>query len=89
MGELHLQIYVERIKREYGVDCDVGEPRVNYRESITRKVDLLTRRLGEDISPFALHIFPLTPRGGRQGLRPLWSFLLLALPLHNQLARWR
>jgi len=37
MGELHLQIYVERIKREYGVDCDVGEPRVNYRESITRK----------------------------------------------------
>ena len=37
MGELHLQIYVERIKREYGVDCEVGEPRVNYRESITRK----------------------------------------------------
>lgn len=37
MGELHLQIYVERIKREYGVDCDVGQPRVNYRESITRK----------------------------------------------------
>jgi elongation factor G len=37
MGELHLQIYVERIKREYGVECDVGQPRVNYRESITRK----------------------------------------------------
>jgi elongation factor G len=32
MGELHLQIYVERIKREYGVECDVGQPRVNYRE---------------------------------------------------------
>jgi len=28
---------VERIKREYGVECDVGEPRVNYRESVTRK----------------------------------------------------
>jgi len=37
MGELHLQIYVERIKREYSVECDVGEPRVNYRESVTRK----------------------------------------------------
>ena len=45
MGELHLQIYVERIKREYGVDCDVGEPRVNYRESITRKVHALSLAL--------------------------------------------
>jgi elongation factor G len=38
MGELHLQIYCERIKREYGVECIVGAPRVNYRETITRKV---------------------------------------------------
>ena len=38
MGELHLQIYCERIKREYGVECVVGAPRVNYRETITRKV---------------------------------------------------
>lgn len=39
MGELHLQIYVERIKREYGVECEVGAPRVNYRETITRKAE--------------------------------------------------
>lgn len=37
MGELHLDIYVERMKREYGVECKVGEPRVNYRETITMK----------------------------------------------------
>jgi elongation factor G len=35
MGELHLDIYVERMKREYGVECKVGEPRVNFRETIT------------------------------------------------------
>ncbi|MEX0700770.1 MAG: elongation factor G [Planctomycetales bacterium] len=39
MGQLHLDIYVERIRREYGVDCLVGEPRVAYRECPTRAVD--------------------------------------------------
>ncbi|KAK7208346.1 P-loop containing nucleoside triphosphate hydrolase protein [Myxozyma melibiosi] len=35
MGELHLEIYVERIKREYNVECITGQPQVAYRESIT------------------------------------------------------
>lgn len=35
MGELHLEIYVERMKREYGVDCITGKPQVSYREAIT------------------------------------------------------
>jgi elongation factor G len=35
MGELHLEIYVERLKREYKADVEVGAPQVNYRESIT------------------------------------------------------
>jgi elongation factor G len=37
MGELHLDIYVERMRREYACEVDVGEPRVNYRECITQK----------------------------------------------------
>lgn len=39
MGELHLDIYVERMKREYGVDCEVGKPRVNFREAITARAN--------------------------------------------------
>ncbi|MGC8643778.1 MAG: elongation factor G [Isosphaeraceae bacterium] len=35
MGELHLEIYVERIRREYKVDCTVGAPKVSYREAPT------------------------------------------------------
>jgi elongation factor G len=34
MGELHLEIYVERLKREYGAEVIVGAPQVNYRETI-------------------------------------------------------
>ena len=36
MGELHLDVYVERMKREYGADVITGQPRVAYRETITR-----------------------------------------------------
>ncbi len=35
MGELHLEIYVERIRREYKVEVEVGPPKVSYRESAT------------------------------------------------------
>ena len=35
MGQLHLDVYIERIKREYKVDCIIGEPRVAYRECPT------------------------------------------------------
>ena len=37
MGELHLFIYCERMKREYDVDLVIGNPTVNYRETITHK----------------------------------------------------
>ena len=39
MGELHLEIYVERIKREYNTEVVVGEPKVAYREAINQRVD--------------------------------------------------
>ncbi|KAI0241796.1 Elongation factor G, mitochondrial [Massospora cicadina] len=38
MGELHLDIYVERLRREYAVDCVTGKPQVAFRETPTRKV---------------------------------------------------
>jgi elongation factor G len=38
MGELHLEIIVDRMKREYKVDCNVGKPEVAYRETIRHKV---------------------------------------------------
>jgi len=37
MGELHLEIYIERMNREFGVECIVGPPKVNYRETIQQR----------------------------------------------------
>ena len=39
MGELHLDVYVERMRREYGVTLETGAPQVAYRETITKKVE--------------------------------------------------
>ena len=39
MGELHLQIIVDRMLREFKVDCKVGEPQVAYRETIRKSVE--------------------------------------------------
>jgi elongation factor G len=37
MGELHLEVYIERLAREYNVECITGKPNVNYKETITSK----------------------------------------------------
>jgi len=39
MGELHLDVYIERMRREYGIQLETGPPQVAYKESITRKAD--------------------------------------------------
>jgi elongation factor G len=39
MGELHLEVYVERMKREYDAQVDTGQPQVAYRETITRRAE--------------------------------------------------
>lgn len=49
MGELHLDVYVERLRREYKTDCVTGQPRVAYRETISQRADydyLLRRQTG-------------------------------------------
>ncbi|WP_394176805.1 elongation factor G [Thalassotalea litorea] len=40
MGELHLDIIVDRMKREFKVDCNVGKPQVSYRETIRKSVEV-------------------------------------------------
>ena len=40
MGELHLDIIIDRLKREFKVECNQGKPQVNYKESITKPVEL-------------------------------------------------
>lgn len=39
MGELHLEVLIERLRREFGIALNVGRPQVAYRESITRSVE--------------------------------------------------
>ena len=49
MGELHLEVYVERMRREYRVDCETGQPQVAYRETISKRIEfdhLLKKQTG-------------------------------------------
>ena len=39
MGELHLEIIVDRLRREFDVECNQGQPQVNYKEALTKVVD--------------------------------------------------
>jgi elongation factor G len=39
MGELHLEVYIERMRREYQAEVETGAPQVAYRETITRRAD--------------------------------------------------
>ena len=40
MGELHLDIIIDRLKREFKVECNQGKPQVNYKEAITKMVEI-------------------------------------------------
>ena len=40
MGELHLDIIIDRLRREFNVECNEGKPQVNYKEAITKTVEL-------------------------------------------------
>ncbi|KAL6939467.1 Elongation factor G, mitochondrial [Hanseniaspora osmophila] len=69
MGELHLEIYVERMKREYGVDCVTGRPEVSYRESIQipSEFDHTHKKQSGGAGQFAKVVGDLTPVEVQEG----------------------
>ena len=49
MGELHLEIIVDRMKREFGVEANVGKPQVAYRETIRKTVEDSRRQVRQAV----------------------------------------
>ncbi|MDQ6649115.1 MAG: elongation factor G [Actinomycetota bacterium] len=70
MGELHLDVLVDRMRREFNVEANVGKPQVAYRETIRRrvdKVDYTHKKQTGGSGQFARVIIALEPSGGDGG----------------------
>ena len=65
MGELHLEVYVERMRREYKVDCETGQPQVAYRETINKYVsfDHLLKKQTGGAGDYARVVGFMEPKG--------------------------
>ncbi len=63
MGELHLEVLVDRLMREFGVQATVGRPRVSYRETITRstRMDTTFKRQTGGSGQYARVVFEVEP----------------------------
>ena len=69
MGELHLDIIVDRMKREFKVDANIGKPQVAYRETIRQKVDVEGKYVKQSggkgqYGHCKIYMEPLTPGSG-------------------------
>jgi elongation factor G len=70
MGELHLEVLVERMKREFRVEANIGRPQVAYRETIRRKVEKIEythRKQTGGAGQYAKVLINLEPTGGDGG----------------------
>ena len=64
MGELHLDILVDRLKREFNIECNIGQPQVSYKETITTAVKYkqVYKKQSGGRGKFAVIEFELGPR---------------------------
>jgi elongation factor G len=71
MGELHLDIIVDRMKREFKVECNVGNPQVAYRESITKsyRVDYTHKKQSGGSGQFGRVIVEVEPNEAGAGFQ--------------------
>jgi elongation factor G len=70
MGELHLEILVDRMRREFKVEANVGKPQVAYRETITKpvlKVSYTHKKQTGGSGQYAKVLIDLEPTGGADG----------------------
>ncbi len=70
MGELHLEVLVDRMRREFKVEANVGKPQVAYRETITKsvtKIDYTHKKQTGGSGQFARVIIDIAPSVGAEG----------------------
>src|ERR671916_485789 len=66
MGELHLEIIVDRLMREFNVDANVGRPQVAYRETVGKRVEKVEGRF---VRQTGGRVEGLEPRGNAQAIK--------------------
>src|SRR3954453_8946266 len=71
MGELHLEVLVDRMRREFKVEANIGRPQVAYRETVTRKVEKVEythKKQTGGSGQYGRVLINLEPTGGDGGL---------------------
>ena len=82
MGELHLEIIVDRLRREFKVECEVGAPQVNYREGISRQAEVRDgERSGDGYEDWACMKRRVVGEMRGLGKQIYKSFFLVLFPL--------